>query len=175
MKKIWNLLLLFTILILGFSSCSNDNSWRDDNLAFIDNLKNKEGIYEIGDSINGYSGIYYQIITKGTGKIPVSGNFVRISYAGWLWNDTTTYQSTLSIDDVFTKNDNYKFTVGSDKVAGLNLAVERMPVGSEWKVYIPYNLGYGSSGSDSVGVSGYSTLIYDINLKGILADNSKEY
>lgn len=177
MKKIWNLLLLFTIIILGFSACTSESStkWRDDNLAFFDNLKDKEGIYEIGDSINGYPGIYYQIITKGTGTIPIVGNVVRVSYAGWLWNDTTTYQSTLSTDDVFDNMDKYDFTVGTGVIDGWSLVVQHMPVGSEWKVYIPYYLGYGTSASSAgSGIPAYSTLIFDINLKEIVSANSKE-
>jgi FKBP-type peptidyl-prolyl cis-trans isomerase FklB len=44
-----------------------------------------------------------------------------------------------------------------------------MPVGSKWRVYIPYYLAYGSSGSTSI--PAYSTLIFDMKLLEITSEN----
>jgi len=170
MNKIWNLLLVSVIIVLGFSSCSSDEvQWRDDNVAFFESLKGKEGIHEIGDSINGYPGIYYQIINKGTGAIPITGNVVRVAYSAWLWNDTITYKSTLDEENAFDRNNDFKFTVGTAVIDGWTMLMQYMPVGSKWRVYIPYYLGYKTSATSSV--PAYSTLIFDIELKKIVSDN----
>jgi FKBP-type peptidyl-prolyl cis-trans isomerase FklB len=174
MRKFGFAACLLGLVSLGLFSCSDDSDeeWRDDNLAFFDNLANKEdlGIFEIGDTINGFPGLYYTVKKMGTGITPVIGNQVNVIYAGWLWNDTTTYKSILDTDDAFdycTKATT--FTVGSTTIEGFSLALQSMPVGSKWRVFIPYYLGYGSSGSTSV--SAYSTLIFDIYLQSIESEN----
>ena len=162
MKKNWIILLAFGFMALGFSSCSNNTAeieWRDKNLSFFDNLKGQEGIFEIGDSINGHPGIYYKILTEGNGAHPIIGNVVKVAYEGWLYNDSTSF------DD----NDNYEFTVGRNVIEGWSLAIQSMPVGSKWRIYLPYYLGYGSTAQKDV--PAHSTLIFDIYLKKIVSEN----
>lgn len=173
MKKIWNLLFVSIMISLGFSSCSKETQWRDDNLAFFDNLKGKPGIKEIGDSLNGYPGIYYQVINEGTGAKPIVGNVIRVAYDVWLWNDTITYKSNLNEEDAFDSNDNYELTLGKTTVIdGWSILLPYMPVGSKWRVYIPYYLGYGTSATTYV--PAYSTLIFDIELKKIVSNNPSD-
>jgi FKBP-type peptidyl-prolyl cis-trans isomerase FklB len=177
MRKLAFAALLFGLTATCITSCSDDDTeWRDNNLAFFDDLANKSDLKVIGDSINGYPQIYYKVIKEGTGAIPVSGNKVSVYYAGWLWNDTISYDDNLGYDDkkdranAFDYNiKGYEFTVGGSVIDGWNLAIQNMPVGSRWRVFIPYNLAYGSSGSSSI--AAYSTLIFDIYLKEITEDN----
>ena len=54
-----------------------------------------------------------------------------------------------------------KFAVGS-VVDGFSTALQHMRKGDKWRVYIPYELGYGTS--DASTIPGYSTLIFDITM-----------
>jgi len=164
--------LLIGLVSFGFISCSSnsDTVWRDDNLAFFDGLAQHSDIDTIGDPTNGYPGIYYKVLTRGTGATPIIGNVVKVTYAGWLWNDTTKYNSPLALTSAFDYNTiGFSCTVGKSVIDGWSLVLQRMPVGSKWRVFIPYYLAYGSSGSSSI--PAYSTLIFDMTLKGITSEN----
>lgn len=52
----------------------------------------------------------------------------------------------------------------SAQIDGLATAFQYMHIGDRWTVYVPYSLGYGTQGSASPLVPGYSTLIYDVML-----------
>jgi len=52
--------------------------------------------------------------------------------------------------------------VVSGVVDGFTTALQHMRKGDRWKVYIPYQLGYGESANSSI--PGYSTLVFDITL-----------
>ena len=165
--------MLLGLVAFGFASCTtnNDITWRDNNLAFFDGLAAHSDIDTIGDPTNGYPGIYYKVLTPGTGTIPVIGNIVKVTYAGWLWNDTTKYNSPLALKTAFDYNQvGSTFTVGTGVINGWSLVLQRMPVGSKWRVFIPYYLGYGSSSSTS-SIPAYSTLIFEITLKEITSEN----
>jgi len=172
MKKIWYFLLVFSTVAIGFSSCSDnsDDKWRDKNLEFIDKIKDQADVHEIGDSINGYPGIYYQILKEGTGAKPVIKNKVNVSYAGWLINDTIQYTKSkvLDTDEAFDSSSDYDFTVGTGVIDGWSLAIQYMPVGAKWRIFVPYYLGYGSSAQSSI--PAYSTLIFDIYLREIVSE-----
>jgi FKBP-type peptidyl-prolyl cis-trans isomerase FklB len=172
MRNLTLAILLTGFIALGFASCSsnNDAQWRDDNLAFFDGLSKHADVKTIGDPVNGYPGLYYKVLTEGTGKIPVIGNVVKVTYAGWLWNDTTKYNSPLALKNAFDSNQiGFTCTVGTGVIDGWSLVLQRMPVGSKWRVYIPYYLAYGSSGSTSI--PAYSTLIFDMKLLEITSEN----
>lgn len=168
--------LLFAVVAssLGFYACSDDTDaeWRDKNIAFYNSLKTVEGMHEIGDSVNGFPGIYYQVLKEGTGEKPVMGNVVNVSYAGWIYNDTLSYAPSciLDTDDAFDYDNDQDFTVGSSSlVDGWNIALQYMPLGSKWRVYIPYNLGYSNSTHGII--PAYSVLIFDIYLREIVSEN----
>jgi FKBP-type peptidyl-prolyl cis-trans isomerase FklB len=178
MRKLGFATLLLGLIATCITSCSDDDDeeWRDNNLAFFDSLADKSDLSVIGDSINGYPQIYYKVMTEGTGATPIIGNQVTVYYAGWLWNDTISYDDDLRFDDkrdrynAFDYNiKGYEFTVGGSVIDGWNLAIQSMKVGSRWRVFIPYYLAYGSSGSSSI--PAYSTLIFDIYLKEISEEN----
>ncbi|MDP4277664.1 MAG: FKBP-type peptidyl-prolyl cis-trans isomerase [Bacteroidota bacterium] len=161
MKKQWFACLLSGLLFVTFLSCSSDDTqWRDENIAYMGKIAKQEGIKQLGDSINGFSGIYYQVLRSGdtTTARPVIGNVVRTVYKCYLYNDTTAFDS----------NDNYKSTVGKS-IDGFDIALQYMHVGDYWKLYIPYNLAYGTSGTTSV--PAYSMLVYYIYLKEIVSEN----
>jgi len=163
MKKQLLFLLVSSMVCMGFVSClqGDDTSWRDANQTYLQETSKQEGINVIGDTLNGYPEIYYKVIKQGTGERPVRGNVLNTAYEGWLYNDTIPFDSS----------DDYDYTLGTNGIEGWNIVLENMHVGDKWKVYIPYNLAYGSSGSSSGNVPAYSTLIFDIELKKIVSEN----
>jgi len=176
MKKQWLIVIMSCLLSFGFTSCTSndqDTEWRDENLAFLDKVSSQDGIKYINDSINGNPGIFYKVLKEGTGKTPIYGNIVEVSYAGWIYNDTIPmdhYMSgVLDEDEAFDSSNSYEFSFGGAVIDGWTLAIQYMPVGSKWRVFIPYNLGYGSS--ETTSIPAYSTLIFDIDFKKIVSDN----
>ncbi len=153
---------------MGITSCStDDNSWRDSNLAFFDGLYGKPGIQEIGDTSNAFPGIMYLTYATGTGRKPVVGERVKVIYSAWLWNEGLVYNDSLKLKNAFDYSiKGSTFTLGASTISGFTLALQNMNVGSKWRIFIPYYLGYGSSGTTAV--KAYSTLIFDVELKSIV-------
>lgn len=168
MKKLGFALYFLGLLSLGLTSCSKtDNEiWRQDNVDFFDSLTKHSELLEVGDSINGYPGLFYKVYQAGTGKKPIIGDYVQVIYSGWSWNDTIKYDSPLDLENAFDHTIKPKtFRVGKSLIEGFNIALENMTVGSKWRIYLPYYLGYGTNGT--TGVKPYSTLIFDVTLVSI--------
>lgn len=103
------------------------------------------------------SGLQYEVIKKGNGDIPTPADRVKVHYTGTLLDGT--------VFDTSTKQEPVVFGV-TGVIAGWTEALQLMPVGSKWKLYIPQNLAYGgqSVGND---IKPYSTLIFEVELLGI--------
>lgn len=161
---------LFLCAIVPFLVCScsetEETTWRDNNIAFFESVKNKDDIKEIGDSINGYPGLYYLEYKTGTGRKPMIGETVKITYSVWYWNEGLTYNDDLDEDDAIDHNavGSY-FKVGTSTIEGISWALQNMTVGSKWRLFIPYYLAYGREGTTKI--KPYSTLIFDLELLSI--------
>ena len=98
------------------------------------------------------SGIAYRYASKGTGKSPVDGDKVKVTYRGTLIDGTEFDKSEepveLSINQV---------------IPGWTELLKLMKVGDQITAYIPYDLAYGANGSGS-SIEPFSTLIFDIKL-----------
>lgn len=103
------------------------------------------------------SGLQYEVIKKGTGAIPTENDQVKVHYHGTLL-DGTVFDS--SVD----RNEPAVFGV-TQVIPGWTEALKLMPVGSKWKVYVPYNLAYGAD--DRGTIKPFSTLIFDVELLAI--------
>lgn len=101
------------------------------------------------------SGLQYEIITAGTGAIPTAADQVTTHYTGRLV-DGTVFDSSVERGQPAT------FPVGG-VIKGWTEALQLMPEGSKWKLYIPYDLAYGERGAGAQ-IGPYSTLIFDIEL-----------
>ncbi len=161
MKKRWFIpFVLASILGASCISC-NENSeeieWRDANIAFMASIAKKPGILTIGDTLNGFSGIYYEIIERGdsTSMTPILGDYTTVDYSGWLYNSS----------DPFEERYNFSQQLGRSQITGWTLALERMHIGDKWKIYLPYYQGYGISSYDVI--PSYSALIFTIKLNNI--------
>ena len=103
------------------------------------------------------SGLQYEILTPGNGAIPTSSDQVKVHYHGTLI-DGTVFDSSVERGEPAT------FGV-TQVIAGWTEALQLMPVGSKWRLYVPYDLAYG--GADRGEIKPYSNLIFDVELIGI--------
>ena len=103
------------------------------------------------------SGLQYEIIKAGNGEVPTASSRVKVHYHGTLI-DGTVFDSSVERKDPAT------FGV-TQVIPGWTEALQLMPVGSKWKLYIPYDLAYGSR--DQGTIKPFSTLIFDVELLGI--------
>lgn len=121
--------------------------------AFLAENANRAGI-QVTDS-----GLQYEIITAGTGAVPTASCTVRTHYAGTLIDGT-------EFDSSYKRGEPAEFPV-SGVIAGWTEALQLMPVGSKWKLYIPYQLAYGANGAGGA-IGPYQALVFDIELLDIL-------
>lgn len=103
------------------------------------------------------SGLQYEVIKMGKGKKPIATDKVKVHYHGTLTNGTV-------FDSSVERNEPITFAL-TQVIAGWTEALQLMPVGSKFKLYIPQQLGYGSQQAGSI--PPYSTLIFEVELLGI--------
>jgi FKBP-type peptidyl-prolyl cis-trans isomerase FklB len=105
------------------------------------------------------SGLQYEVITQGTGAIPTRTSKVKTHYHGTLI-DGTVFDSSVN------RGQPIDFPVNG-VIAGWTEALQLMPVGSKWRLYIPHNLAYGERGAGA-SIKPYSALIFDVELIDII-------
>lgn len=105
------------------------------------------------------SGLQYTILKQGDGNIPSATDRVRVHYTGQLI-DGTVFDSSVE------RGQPAEFPV-SGVIRGWVEALQLMPVGSKWRLYIPQELAYGSQGAGA-SIPPYSALIFDVELLDIL-------
>ncbi len=117
--------------------------------AFLESNKSREGV------VTTESGLQYEILTEGTGQKPTANDQVRVHYHGTLI-DGTVFDSSVDRGEPAT------FGV-SQVIKGWTEALQLMPVGSKWKVYIPAALAYGERGAGS-DIGPNSALVFEVEL-----------
>jgi FKBP-type peptidyl-prolyl cis-trans isomerase len=95
----------------------------------------------------------------GNGPKPTSENTVKVNYTGTLIDGT-------EFDSSIKRKEPAQFPVGNI-IPGWKEALQLMPVGSKFKVYIPQNLAYGATGAGEQ-IKPYSTLVLEIELLEIV-------
>jgi FKBP-type peptidyl-prolyl cis-trans isomerase FklB len=106
------------------------------------------------------SGLQYKIITEGNGAIPTAESVVSTHYHGTL-TDGTVFDSSVE------RGQPTEFPVNR-VIAGWTEALQIMPQGSKWRLYVPQELAYGSQGSGAK-IAPFSALIFDIELLDIVS------
>jgi FKBP-type peptidyl-prolyl cis-trans isomerase FklB len=121
--------------------------------AFLEQNKTKPGV------ITTASGLQYSIITEGTGARPTGDEQVKVHYHGTLL-DGTIFDSSVQRGE--------PITLGiRNVIPGWTEALQLMPVGSKWKLFIPSDLAYGDNqAGPSIGPG--STLIFEVELLEIV-------
>jgi FKBP-type peptidyl-prolyl cis-trans isomerase FklB len=104
------------------------------------------------------SGLQYKIIKEGDGPKPTASDTVVTNYRGTLIDGT-------EFDSSYKRGEPATFPVGQ-VIKGWTEALQLMPVGSKWQLYIPANLAYGER-SPGAEIGPNSTLIFDIELLSI--------
>jgi len=105
------------------------------------------------------SGLQYEVITEGKGEKPVTSSTVKVHYEGFLING-------FKFDSSRDRGEPTQFPLNG-VIRGWTEGVALMPVGSRYKLYIPYPLGYGEQGSGDA-IPGGSVLIFDVELLEIV-------
>ncbi len=121
--------------------------------AFLAANKSKEGIVTLP------SGLQYKILNAGTGPKPAASDSVVCNYRGTLINGT-------EFDSSYKRGQPATFGV-SQVIKGWTEALQLMPVGSKWQLFIPSNLAYGERGEPRGGIEPNATLIFEVELLSI--------
>ena len=195
MKKsiLWLVSVLF-LLPLAITSCEENDGlvnpygdWKNRNQQYIDSIAKvaRENPSEwkvihtyqfpeptdplVEKVVNDY--VYCKVLEEGDGIRPVYTDSVNTNYRGRL--------IPLAEGTIVTFDQSYKGEL--DKVIAVPVgfrvkgvipgwitALQEMPEGSRWEVYIPSSLGYGLEGSNSI--PGYSTLCFDVHLVKVITN-----
>lgn len=119
--------------------------------AFLDANKNKPGVVTLP------SGLQYEIITKGTGPIPKENDNIKAHYIG-------TFVDGKEFENSYDRGQPIDITPNA-VIAGWTEALQLMPVGSKWKIFIPSELAYGDRGKGAI--PGGAALIFVLELVAI--------
>ncbi len=123
------------------------------NEAFLADNKGKTGV------IVTPSGLQYEVIKMGNGPKPTTESVVKIHYVGTLIDGT---QFDSSVDS----GEPAQFPV-TGVITGFTEALQLMPVGSKFKIFLPEALAYGPTGAGDL-IKPYSTLIFEVELLDIV-------
>lgn len=174
-----SILLLSGLLFLAVSCDKTetfDDKWQLDNEAqFARITANTE--YTKLNSRSGKGFIMYKELEQGNGATPYFTDEVKVLYTGWYKNDWslpdsyTNDKGNLILNKIIfdsTANRNNIPSTFSVKgvVDGFSTALQHMQVGDKWEIWIPWKLGYGETGNNSI--AGYTTLVFEIELVDIV-------
>ena len=127
----------------------------EENLAkgntFLAENAKKEGVVTLE------SGLQYKVIEEGSGEAPTEKSKVTVHYRGTLLNGE-------EFDSSYKRGQPYTTPV-TNVIKGWTEALQLMPVGSKWELYVPSNLAYGNSPRGPGGPN--SALVFEVELIGI--------
>lgn len=120
---------------------------------FLNINRHKAGVVELP------SGLQYEVLKQGTGVKPTATDKVKCHYHGTLINGTV-------FDSSVERGEPAVFGV-SQVIPGWVEALQLMPVGSKWRLFIPSHLAYGEHGAGQA-IEPNSTLVFDVELLDIV-------
>lgn len=129
---------------------SKNSKVKAEGSKFLADNKKRPGVVEMP------SGLQYEIIKQGTGEKPKVTDTVKAHYAGRIVNGTEDF------DNSYKRGEPLVIPVGR-VIQGWVEALQLMPVGSKWKLFIPSHIGYGERGAGHA-IPGGATLIFEIEL-----------
>jgi FKBP-type peptidyl-prolyl cis-trans isomerase len=125
----------------------------EENEAFLAKNKERPGV------IVTPSGLQYEVITMGNGPKPTASSTVKVHYTGRLIDGT-------EFDSSIKRNQPAQFPL-SGVIPGWTEALQLMPAGSKFRLFIPDNLGYGAKGAGDI-IKPFSVLIFEVELLEIV-------
>ena len=128
---------------------------------FLAANKTKEGVVTLP------SGLQYKILNEGTGPKPAATDTVVCNYRGTLISGT-------EFDSSYKRGQPLSIPVNG-VIKGWTEALQLMPVGSKWQLFVPSELGYGDRGADPrSGIGPGATLIFEVELLSIQGKDKSE-
>ena len=121
--------------------------------AFLEENSKQAGIVTLP------SGLQYEIMSEGTGATPKASDSVKVHYHGTLI-DGKVFDSSVNRGEPAT------FGV-TQVISGWVEALQIMPVGSKWKLFIPSELAYGAQGAGQA-IAPHTALIFEVELLDII-------
>ena len=125
---------------------------RKEGETFLAENKSKEGVKTLPD------GLQYKVLTEGNGPKPASTDTVTVNYRGTLINGK-------EFDSSYKRGQPASFPV-TGVIKGWTEALQLMPVGSKWQLFIPADLAYGDRGAGA-DIGPGDTLIFEVELLSI--------
>ncbi|MBI4600917.1 MAG: FKBP-type peptidyl-prolyl cis-trans isomerase [Planctomycetes bacterium] len=126
---------------------------KQDGEAFLAANKSKPGVTTLP------SGLQYKVLTEGTGEKPKATDTVKTHYKG-------TLISGKEFDSSYSRGEPTQFPVGG-VIKGWTEALQLMPVGSKWQLFVPSDLAYGARGAGA-DIGPNATLIFEVELLEIV-------
>jgi FKBP-type peptidyl-prolyl cis-trans isomerase FkpA len=145
-------LLLFTILVLGLSACKKGDIVTEQ--ASVDDAKIQAYIAATGYNMTkDPSGVYYQIITPGTGTYPTPTSTVKVTYTGTYLNGQSFGSGASQI-----------LTLGDGgTVPGFAIALQHVNTGGRIRFILPSGLAYGPAGNSPIPANAILVYVLDLN------------
>ncbi|MGM0619906.1 MAG: FKBP-type peptidyl-prolyl cis-trans isomerase [Bacteroidota bacterium] len=125
----------------------------EEGLKFLAENKSESGVNELP------SGLQYKVLEEGDGELPSGDNEVKCHYHGTLI-DGTVFDSSIE------RGEPAVFPVNA-VIPGWVEALQMMPEGSKWRLFVPPELAYGEQGAGGV-IGPNSTLVFDVELLEIV-------
>lgn len=191
--------LLLTLAAILLASCSETevtntefDDWQARNEAYFSQIyqqavANPERYHVIRNwsletlqTLKPEDNVIAEVLHEGTGQgTPMYTDTVSVHYRG-AFMPTESYPRGITFDQSWTGEYNLdtmvpvEFAV-SGVVDGFATALQYMHPGDRWRVYIPYQLGYGETGTtgSTSSIPGYTTLVFDLTLVGYHRPDSK--
>ena len=132
---------------------------KKEGVEFLAANKTKEGVVILP------SGLQYKILTEGTGPKPTASDTVVCNYRG-------TLISGAEFDSSYKRGQPASFPVNG-VIKGWTEALQLMPVGSKWQLFVPAELGYGDRGAGA-DIGPGATLIFEVELLSIQGKDKPE-
>jgi len=127
-------------------------------MAFLEANKTKDGVVTLP------SGLQYKVIQEGSGPKPAPTDKVVCNYRGTLLDST-------EFDSSYKRGQPATFPV-TGVIKGWTEALQLMPVGSKWQLFIPSELAYGERGAGAQ-IGPNATLIFEVELLSIQGQDAK--
>ncbi len=131
-------------------------AYKAENAAWMAENAKKDGVVTLP------SGLQYKVLTMGTGEKPLAEQTVEVKYEG------KTIDGNV-FDSSYKRNPQTSKFRCNQVIKGWTEALQLMPVGSKWELYIPQELAYGERQAGKI--KPFSTLIFTVELVDIVYDD----
>jgi len=111
------------------------------------------------------SGLQYKVIKQGTGRKPTAEDSVLAHYRG-------TFLDGKEFDSSYSRGEPATFPL-QGVIPGWTEALQLMPVGSKYQLFVPSHLAYGANGHPPV-IPGNATLVFDVELLDVIAPGQEQ-